>query len=935
MTAPVRTVTAYELYPKQMAAMDAVWVAECDQVLFGGSAGPGKAISLSTPLPTPTGWTLMGDIRNGDALFDELGRVTRVTHVFDVIERPRSYRLRFDDGTSIEACAEHQWLTFDAKELNQLTRRTSEWRAARREHRVSRVTGNKSERFTASLTLRNRTVLRPLAQDAPTGTVRTTREIVETLRTHAGRANHAVPVAAPLDLPDASLLVDPYLLGVWLGDGSKSSGSITTMDAEIEAAFAASVFKPGVRGRKPNNRAWAFTARGLITSLRVLCVLGDKHVPQQYLRGSREQRLALLRGLMDTDGTVDHDGAVQFTNTNRRIVDAVQELVVSLGWKAFVTEGRAKFDGRDCGPVWDVSFSATDYVFSLTRKRERQRLATRRTTRFRYIVAADEIEPVPMRCISVDSPSHLYLAGQQMVPTHNSLWLRALAFHCASMWPGARIPVFRDNYTQLLKTQVAAFHREMAAIGFEVKEHWNATAAEWRIPNPYTSDTVIEFLHIDQAIGAEKWLSAEWACLLVDESTQISQEDHELLYTRVRVDTCKQCDNAESGWCGEHRDAPLGGRMPLKVLWRRLADQRGAAAAAAGITDPAEVRRIRSDWHPFAAYASNPGGKSHQYFKEKFVDPGRAAGGLPFEAHEEIMLDGRLVDTSLRRQFVPAYLTDNPSIDAQQYARGLAHLSQRRREQLLSGNWDFFEGKVFDMLEEQVHLVSARDVFGGVGSPPREWPRLAGLDHGTTSPTAAIPVTRDEDGFFIAGYWEYYAPGPNKEHIDGIRNLLAAEGYLDMLFEADPRMYHRKQGYDRLWSVADEFSSGGPPPKERYEAQAARAQGLRLHQSQAERIPARMVMQRLLEPDPDLLFPDWHQRAGEHGAPRMFICKQAPNLWRELNGLRFEADGEETVKVNDHAYDALMRAAVMFEQALYRTNTGQPRRIIEAAGSRR
>lgn len=500
-----------------------------------------------------------------------------------------------------------------------------------------------------------------------------------------------------------------------------------------------------------------------------------------------------------------------------------------------------------------------------------------------------------MRAIWLEQVDQLLYGGS--AGPGKSYWLRALAWHCANSWPGARIPIFRDNYTQLKKTQVAAFHSEMARLGYRVKDHWNATDAEWHIPNPYTSDTIIEFLHIDPSIGAEKWLSAEWACVMADEATQITEDDHQLLYTRVR--------------------APLAQR----TLWTQLADEREANIRAAGIEDPFTVAAYTARWHPFAAYASNPGGASHEYFKRQWVDEGEKRDGRSWETSEQIMLDGRPLEVRLRRKFVQAYLTDNPNIDPLQYARGLAHLPTRRREQLLSGNWQFFEGKVFDMLDERVHYVDHRPAFLGRPVPPSSWPRLGGLDHGTTSPTAAEWMTRDEDNFFIAGYLEYYSPGPVGTHIRSIRNLLTLDGKLNMLFEADPRMWHRSKGTDRMWSVADEYTFGGEPPQNVADAAVARQRrGINIHQSQVERIAGRMVLERLLEPDPDLVFPHWHPMAGQHGAPRLFISRAAPNLWRELNGVRFVDSGgdrgEETVKEDDHAFDACYRVASSFELAL-------------------
>src|SRR5690606_6966767 len=110
----------------------------------------------------------------------------------------------------------------------------------------------------------------------------------------------------------------------------------------------------------------------------------------------------------------------EFTNTKRELAEGVFELIVSLGWKARVVEGRATLRGRDCGPKWDIKWTPSEVVFRLKRKRDRQRLATRRTTRYRYIVKAERVPGMPMRCITVDSPSHLFLVGRSMVPTHNT-----------------------------------------------------------------------------------------------------------------------------------------------------------------------------------------------------------------------------------------------------------------------------------------------------------------------------------------------------------------------------------------------------------------------------------------------------------------------------------------------------------------------------------
>ena len=181
-------------------------------------------------IPTPEGWKLNGDIVPGDMVFARDGNPVVVTHAFDVRVPEKCYRLTFDDGSQIDASDTHLWLTYDAKEMSKLTRSSDPWRAKRRASRPSRCTGTRPAAFSSSVSARNS--LRATATQAA-GSVRTTQEVFETLRTKTGRANHAMPVAAPLVLPEAKFALDPYLLGLWLGDGTARAGSFTSMDEEL------------------------------------------------------------------------------------------------------------------------------------------------------------------------------------------------------------------------------------------------------------------------------------------------------------------------------------------------------------------------------------------------------------------------------------------------------------------------------------------------------------------------------------------------------------------------------------------------------------------------------------------------------------------------------------------------------------------------------
>src|SRR6476620_11716096 len=265
------------------------------EALYGGAAGGGKLLDVHTPVPTPAGWTAMGDLRAGDVVFSEAGTPATSTHAFAPEIPSVSYRLTFDDGSYIDAGGEHLWVTFSAAELAALTRRDPAWREQRRAKRPSRATGLRSKAFTDSITARNKANA-PESLKPPRGTVRTTTEIYQTLYTDKDRANHAVRVAGALVLPDADVPLDPYSLGAWLGDGSKSGGVFTGIDPQIWQQFELAGFAVSHSTRTRH------FVRGLAKYLKQLGVLGNKHVPDAYLRGSKAQRLALLQGLMDTDG---------------------------------------------------------------------------------------------------------------------------------------------------------------------------------------------------------------------------------------------------------------------------------------------------------------------------------------------------------------------------------------------------------------------------------------------------------------------------------------------------------------------------------------------------------------------------------------------------------------------------------------------------------
>lgn len=348
--------------------------------------GFGKAVALGTPIPTPSGWTKIADIRVGDQVFDESGKPCTVTATFDRVPDV-AYRLRFSDGTHVDACDEHEWVTWTHRDRKRYLR------------------AENGQKFPEDWAARESL---------------TTAQIVDTL-TFGKREdrNHCIPVTAPLCLPDADLPVDPYLLGVWLGDGHTRDSAVTSKDPEIVEAFT----DAGYRANRYSAMTFGISG-GFRTALREARVLGAKHVPSAYLRSSAAQRQALLQGLMDTDGHAHaRSGHVEFCNTSKNLVDAVVELARSLGQKPVVAESRAMLNGRDCGAKWRVTWRPTIEVFRLARKLKGQAKeggSQGLRNHHRMIIGAERIESSPMRCLTVDSPNSMFLVGEGMIPTHNS-----------------------------------------------------------------------------------------------------------------------------------------------------------------------------------------------------------------------------------------------------------------------------------------------------------------------------------------------------------------------------------------------------------------------------------------------------------------------------------------------------------------------------------
>ncbi|MFJ4583340.1 helicase-related protein [Streptomyces echinatus] len=350
--------------------------------LLQGEVGSGKAQPLDSLVLTPSGFRRMGDMRVGDEVVVPAGEIALIDGVFPQGERD-VWRIVLSDDSSVECDDEHLWIVGTS----------CAW------HR-----GQPPK-------------------------VMTTREIRHDLFKANGSSKWYLPAATPVDLGDDSVIpLDPYLFGLLLGDGSfRHNLRISTIDTEIRDAVGASVGPEcrlvPVTGSRGDYTIQLTQRSGgvrnpVIQILRDLGLWGrashGKFIPEEFKNTSIKNRLALLQGLLDTDGTVDANGmSISLCSASVRLAEDVAWLVRSLGGRARILRKKSAFT---------VSVALPDEYapFRLTRKAERVGPRPKYNTFRRGIRAVEYVGRKPVQCISVAHPSRAYVTDHFAV-THNTM----------------------------------------------------------------------------------------------------------------------------------------------------------------------------------------------------------------------------------------------------------------------------------------------------------------------------------------------------------------------------------------------------------------------------------------------------------------------------------------------------------------------------------
>ena len=388
-------------------------------LMFGRKNG--KALDINTEIPTPDGWKKMGDLQIGDTVFAVDGKPAKIITTSPIRRKHDCYRVTFEDGAEIMADGDHLWT---------VTTKKKRW----------------------PFVITTREMLCDFACPRKDG--------------KGTEYKYRVPMQLPVRYPEKQLPIPPYVLGLWLGNGDSSDGRICG-DAKDMAHVIEQIWKAGEEITSRTTMRGAcdrINVKGLSAKLRAAGLIKNKHIPQEYLQGSIDQRMELLQGLMDTDGTCSKSGQCEFVQKSKVITDGIMELLDSLGIKNTVHEHIPTINGKACDKVYRVQFwtDKTKPCFKLWRKYDR--LKTRLSSRManKSIRNIEPIPSVPVKCIGIDHHSHLYLAGRKFTATHNTPLASAISlseFICGEM--GTKVLFGSNDYDQAdLAFQAADAMRE-------------------------------------------------------------------------------------------------------------------------------------------------------------------------------------------------------------------------------------------------------------------------------------------------------------------------------------------------------------------------------------------------------------------------------------------------------------------------------------------
>lgn len=370
--------------------------------VIAGYAGTGKAQPVDTLIPTPNGYRKLGEIKIGDRVFDRHGQPTEVLGAY-----PQGmldcYKVELSDGRVTYCNDEHLWSYYTSK---------------------------------------NNLYAKSLKDMINSGLYKPDKR--------GGRATckYQIPTSDAVNFRKKDFDVDPYVVGVFLGDGCCRENllSLSSADEFVVKKVANLLNATGYYRQHPSNYIWRFTCnkhsgingrtverlhtQEVFNKLpELLNYSGDKRIPRQYLFCSKEQRLSLIQGLMDTDGCIQESEGrynISYTSTSVNLINDMRQVLFSLGYSSSVSkDNRTKYKTKEFYTLYINIANEEKYkLFTLPRRRDVALDAIDKQKRKKYDrISIKKVTKCnyqkEMVCIYVDNPEHLYLTNDYIV-THNT-----------------------------------------------------------------------------------------------------------------------------------------------------------------------------------------------------------------------------------------------------------------------------------------------------------------------------------------------------------------------------------------------------------------------------------------------------------------------------------------------------------------------------------
>lgn len=535
-----------KLTDKQKSLAQIVFDKNTKVIFINGVAGSSKAQPLDSDILTPFGWVKMGDLKIGDQVFSCDGNPTTVLGVFPQGKK-EIFKITFSDGTFTECCGDHLWVT-----------QTNRERYARK-----RVPGKRCEDKTH--------------KSAKKGSVKTTLEILKTLFVkNTKRPNHYIPITEPINFVEKPLPLHPYVLGSLLGGGEFGSNRVTFSSADQESVDRIKTLLPeniNIDKIPSAKQDYSITdsQSSWVKENRVKTILKqyglmdkkskDKFIPDCYKFNSVENRLELLRGLMDTYGTASESHS-SFSTVSEQLAKDVIFLVQSLGGTArfskrpsFYTKNNEKIKCQDSYYI-SIKLPSQFNPFHLSRKANKLKISEKYFPR-RSICNIEKIEEKDCQCIYVEDESHTYLTNDCIV-THNTFMAVYCALHMLNMNPNYEI--------KYIRTIAESGERALGALPGTVDEKFNP----FMMPLydkldeliPVTQSKYLEEEGIIEAFPINFLRGATWRdkIILSDEAQNFSTKELITLMTRIG-------ENTKLFICGDAMQSDIGAKSGFMKIY--------------------------------------------------------------------------------------------------------------------------------------------------------------------------------------------------------------------------------------------------------------------------------------------------------------------------------------------------------------------------------